>query len=86
MQVLAPYVAPLSLEVPPMAPQEKILDKISAKLVAHTISKQAKENMKQQRKLVEGETSQEELVQRENEEIKKLKKMEYIVVDHIRLY
>lgn len=86
MQVLAAYVASLSLAVPPMAPQEKTLDRISAKLVAHTISKQNKENLKQQRKVVDGEVSQEELAKRENEEIKKLKRMEYIVVDQIRFY
>jgi tRNA (Thr-GGU) A37 N-methylase len=86
MHVLEPYVAPLSLEVPPMAPQEKTLDKISAKLVAHTMAKQEKENVKQQRKLVEGEATQDELAEQEKEALKKLKKMEYIVVDYIRSY
>lgn len=86
MQVLAPYIASLSLEVPPTAPQEKILDKISAKLVAHTISKQHKEAMKQQRKVLEGGVTQEEIAEQECEAIKKLKRMEYIVVEHIRSF
>jgi hypothetical protein len=86
MQVLAPYIAPLSREVPPMAPQTKMLDKLSAKLVAHTIAKQEKETMKQQRKIFEGEVTQEQVAQLEHEAIKKLKNMEYILVEHIRSY
>lgn len=86
MQVLAPYIAPLSLDVPPMAPQQKILDKVSAKLVAHTISKQEKDAMKQQRRLAEGEITQEELSRLEDEAVKKVKKMEYIAVEHMRSY
>lgn len=84
MQALAPYIAPLSLDVPAPAPQEKMLDKVSAKLIAHTIAKEEKDAFKKQRKLVQGEVSHEEIAEEERQDIKKVKKMEYIVIENLR--
>ncbi|KAH8894598.1 hypothetical protein GQ53DRAFT_820966 [Thozetella sp. PMI_491] len=48
MQALAPYVSPLSLDVPPPAPQRSVLDRISAKQIQHTIDKKEKKERKKQ--------------------------------------
>ncbi|KAF3387906.1 hypothetical protein DPV78_012339 [Talaromyces pinophilus] len=86
MQTLAPYIAPLSLNVPDPAPQEKMLDKLSAKVVAHTIAKEKKDALKRQRKSVQGEMTGEEMREEERKEIKKVKNMDYIVIESLRQY
>jgi hypothetical protein len=55
MQVLAPYIAEITTDVPPPAPQFKVLDRISAKQVANKLSKQEKKALKEQEKRKEKE-------------------------------
>ncbi|KAH8690856.1 hypothetical protein BGW36DRAFT_432635 [Talaromyces proteolyticus] len=86
MQALAPYIAPLSLDVPAPVPQDKMLDKLSAKLIAHTIAKEKKDTLKKQRKLAQGEVSYEEFAEEERKDVKKVKKMDYIVIENLRRY
>lgn len=86
MQALAPYIAPLSLNVPAPAQQENMLDKLSAKVVAHTIAKEKKDALKRQRKAAQGEMTGEELREEEQKDIKKVKKIEYIVIESLGQY
>jgi hypothetical protein len=84
MQTLAPYIAPLSLNVPAPAPQEKMLDKLSAKVVAHTIAKEKKDTLKRQRKSAQGEMTNEEFREEERKDIKRVKKMDYLVIESLK--
>lgn len=84
MQTLAPYIAPLTLDVPPPAPQEKMLDKLGAKVVAHTIAREKKDALKRQRRSAQGETTGEELREEERKDVKKVNKMDYIVIESLR--
>lgn len=84
MQALSPYIAPLSTNVPAPAPQEKMLDKLSAKLVAHTIDREKKDALKRQRKSASGEMTCEEAREEERKSIKRVKKMDYIVIESLK--
>ena len=57
MQALQPYIAPLSLDVPPPTPQRHLLDKIGAKQVAHKIVKQEKKDRKKLGKIRKNEAN-----------------------------
>ncbi|KAF2107058.1 hypothetical protein BDV96DRAFT_461599, partial [Lophiotrema nucula] len=83
MQALAPYIAPLSLDVPPPAPPQNMLDKISAKTVARKLQNQNKKDLKEQKKLREDEGDEEDPEKRERKNLKKVKKLEYIVIENL---
>ena len=83
MQALAPFIAPISLDVPPPAPPQHMLDKISATQVAYQLQKQNKKDMKAQQKLREGGDEDKDPEKRERKNLKKMKKLEYVVIEQL---
>ncbi|KAI1081891.1 hypothetical protein F5B20DRAFT_36765 [Whalleya microplaca] len=90
MRSLAPYIAPLTTNVPPAAEQQGMMDKLSAKQVIKRVSKQegkmqkklAKEARKLDRKL---ERKPDRKVYRkvEAKQNEQLKRFEYLVIENI---
>lgn len=80
MQTLAPYIAPLSLQVPPPTEQRSIIDKISAKQVEHRIRKEAKVSQKRSEKLQEKGREKGKSAKKDWE---KVKRMEYIIIESL---
>ncbi|KAE8443144.1 hypothetical protein EG329_002313 [Mollisiaceae sp. DMI_Dod_QoI] len=83
MQMLSPFVAPLSIDVPPPMPQTKFLDKMTAKQVAHKMGKQEKKILKKQEKTRENEWEGIKEDGSESKDNKKVRKMEYIVIENL---
>ncbi|KAF2731862.1 hypothetical protein EJ04DRAFT_554411 [Polyplosphaeria fusca] len=87
MRALEPFIASLSLDVPPPAPQVKMIDKIAAKQVARKLSKQEKSALKKQKKLMErkesGKDKQKDTEKQARKDEKKAKKLQYIVVENL---
>lgn len=83
MEALRPYIAPLSLNVPPPTPQRHMLDKISAKQVAYKIAKQEKKSLKKQQKYRENEAKGMDQDDSDRKDSKKIKKLEYIVIENL---
>jgi hypothetical protein len=84
MHAIAPYIAPLSIDAPPPAPQRNMIDKISARQVAHKMSRQEKKILKRPDKLKENRRENRDEEDEEHKAEKKARKMEYIVVENLQ--
>ncbi|KAH8200333.1 hypothetical protein TruAng_005486 [Truncatella angustata] len=89
MQILAPHIAPLTLEVPPPAEQRSVLDRISARQVSKRIAKQEKDFVKkfdkQSRKSEKRRRKGKEgyIIKVEAKQLEDIAKLQYLVIENL---